>query len=411
MRQFYIFITLSVILNISEASREDWSQWRGSNRDGVASTEVVPKKWPRDLTKAWKLEVGEGHSSPVVMSGRVYTFTREGEEEVARSIELATGKTIWRSAYAAPYTVYPGAAGHGTGPRSTPVLWKKQLFTFGISGILSSFDAETGGRKWQKVFEGLFAEAAPPFGASMSPMIADGILIAHVGGHEGGALMALDPITGNEKWVLKGEGPSYASPILFASQGSKQIVLQAHRKIMAVDLHSGKLLWSIPFITPCNQNIVTPLQAGDTLIFSSLDTGTFALRINKKDEFWIPERIWSTAEVSMYMSSPVYVDGRIIGMSHKKQGQFYALDSRTGALLWTSEGRVAENAAFVVAKENVLVLKDDGVMYVLPTNSKAFAPIRTYEVSNTATWAHPVPVTSGLLVKDLITLTLWTYSS
>jgi len=56
---------------------------------------------------------------------------------------------------------------------------------------------------------------------------------------------------------------------------------------MGVALMTGKLLWSIPFVTPCDQNIVTPVVANDLLIFSSHDTGTFAVRITKKGDAWI----------------------------------------------------------------------------------------------------------------------------
>lgn len=143
--------------------------------------------------------IGAGHSSPVVWKDKVYTFSREGEEEVARSIDIATGTVLWRSSYSAPYRVYPGAAGHGSGPRSTPVFWQNRLFTLGISGILSAFDGQTGGLKWQKKFDEKFPEAAPPFGASMSPLVAGNLLIAHVGGHKGGALTAFEIETGNEK--------------------------------------------------------------------------------------------------------------------------------------------------------------------------------------------------------------------
>ena len=110
---------------------------------------------------------------------------------------------------------------------------------------------------------------------------------------------------------------------------TKQIVAQAHRKIISVDLNNGKLLWSIPFVTPCDQNIVTPLVAGDLLIFSSLDTGTFAVRIQKKDDVWTTEKVWEIQDISMYMSSPIYIDGKIIGMSHRKQGQLFAIDAKS----------------------------------------------------------------------------------
>jgi outer membrane protein assembly factor BamB len=389
---------------------DQWSQWRGTNRDGIVR-DIFPATWPASLTNKWQIPVGEGQSSPVVWNDIAYTFTRENEEEVARGINITTGKVLWRSSYSAPYKIYSGAASYGSGPKSTPVIFKNKLFTLGISGILSAFDAKTGAIQWQKKFEGIFPEASPPFGASMSPLVAGDLLIAHVGGHKGGALTAFEIETGNERWSFIGEGPSYSSPIVIEVSGVKQIVAQAHRKIISVDLTDGKLLWLIPFVTPCDQNIVTPLVAGDLLIFSSLDTGTFAVRVQKDNEGWSTNKVWEINEVSMYMSSPLYINGKIIGMSHRKKGEFFAIDAKSGSTLWTSPSKIAENAALLADTNSILILKDDGEIQILDVNAQKFEPIRTYKVSESSTWAHPVPWSNGLLIKNDDSLILFGYGS
>jgi outer membrane protein assembly factor BamB len=404
-----ILVMLVLIMQNLHAA-DQWPQWRGTNRDGIARN-IFPSNWPNALTKKWQLQIGEGQSSPIVWNDTAYTFTREGEEEVTRAINITSGKIIWRSSYPAPYKVYSGAVSYGSGPKSTPVIFQNKLFTFGISGILSAFDAQTGKLKWQKKFDGKFPEASPPFGTSMSPLVAGDLLIAHVGGHKGGALTAFEMETGNERWSFVGEGPSYSSPIVIDVSGVKQIVAQAHRKIISVDLTDGKLLWSIPFVTPCDQNIVTPLAAGDLLIFSSLDTGTFAVRVQKNNEGWSTNKVWEIDEVSMYMSSPLYMDGKIFGMSHRKQGEFFAIDAKSGSIVWTSPPRIAENAAFLANEKSILILKDDGEIQILNGDAKKFETIRTYKVSDSSTWAHPVPVTAGLLIKNDDSLILFEYDS
>ena len=408
--KFISSIVFMFLIACTSEGFDEWMQWRGPNRDGITKN-LLPGKWPQELTRKWQIKIGSGASSPVVSNGRVYTFTREGEEEVARSIEIASSSVLWRTSYPAPYNVYPGAAEHGSGPRSTPVISQDTLFTFGISGILSAFDARKGTLKWQKKFDQKFPEAAPPFGASMSPLVSGNLLIAFVGGHKGGALIAFDVETGNEKWNLTGDGPSYSSPIIVKLNGTDQIVTQAHRKIMGVDLNTGKLLWSIPFVTPCDQNIVTPLVAGDVLIFSSLDTGTFAVRVQKQGNVWSTQKVWSINDISMYMSSPLYIEGNIIGMSHKKQGQLFAIDAKSGSILWTSTGKIGENAAIIADDQSIVILKDDGELQIISPYTKDFEAIRTYSVSKTSTWAHPVPISSGLLIKDNDSLTLWSYES
>jgi outer membrane protein assembly factor BamB len=335
-----------------------------------------------------------------VDSGTVYVFGREGERETVRALELSTGKTQWRQGYEAPYDVYPGAASYGSGPRSTPVAHEGRLFTLGISGILTALDARDGRVLWRRDFAGRFKAQAPPFGTAMSPMMANGLLIVHAGGHEGGALIAFEPATGAERWTLEGDGPSYSSPILTSFAGQPQIVIQVHRRILGVDPAVGRILWSVPFVTPCDQNIVTPLRAGALLVVSSLSNGTQGMRIARRGAEWTAEPAWQTRDVSMYMSSPVLAGGRVIGLSHRKRGQYVALDPDDGAVVWTSEPGQGENAALVVAEGSLLVLQGDGSLLVLPADAESFTPRRRYQVSESATYAHPVPTGLGILVRD-----------
>ena len=45
----------------------DYPQWRGKARDGSASAFSKPKSWPEKLTRRWKIEVGEGYATPIVV--------------------------------------------------------------------------------------------------------------------------------------------------------------------------------------------------------------------------------------------------------------------------------------------------------------------------------------------------------
>jgi outer membrane protein assembly factor BamB len=343
----------------------------------------------------------------VVAGNAVFLFSREGDKEVARALDLRTGAALWRQGYAAPYSVYPGAISYGAGPKSTPVVHRGRLFTLGISGVLTCFSTTDGRIQWQKDFTGRFPATAPPFGTSMSPMVVGGLLIVHAGGHDGGALIAFDPESGKERWSLAGDGPSYSSPILASFDGQLQIVIQVHRRILGVDPVHGTILWTLPFVTPCDQNIVTPLLAEGTLVVSSVDQGTLGIQVSRSGASFVPKTVWHNPDVSMYMSSPVLAGGRMLGLSHKKKGQFFALDPATGKVGWESEAGRGENAAFVLAHGVVLALQGDGTLLVLPSKGPAFAPIHRYRVAESATLAHPVPTALGVLVKDEASLSLF----
>ena len=65
---------------------QDWPQWRGPNRDGVMRFSE-PKAWPEKLTTKWKVPVGEGYASPIFAGGRILQFARQGDNEVAMSVD------------------------------------------------------------------------------------------------------------------------------------------------------------------------------------------------------------------------------------------------------------------------------------------------------------------------------------
>jgi outer membrane protein assembly factor BamB len=127
----------------------DWPQWRGPNRDGSLATFAAPPTWPENLTRRWKVEVGTGYATPIVVANRVYAFSRQDEDEVMRALDAETGKTIWETRYATQFKMNPATARHGPGPKSTPTFADGRLFTLGMTGIVTAFDAATGKQLWQ----------------------------------------------------------------------------------------------------------------------------------------------------------------------------------------------------------------------------------------------------------------------
>jgi outer membrane protein assembly factor BamB len=413
MSRFISMPTAAVILLVligavhAPADAQDWPQWRGPGRDGLITSFREPKAWPARLEQAWQVTVGTGHSSPLVEGRRVYLLSRQGEQEVVSCLDLETGKPIWRDLYQAPYTVNSAATRHGKGPKSTPVLQGGTLFTLGIGGILSAYDAESGRLRWRREFASEYPKTSPLYGAAMSPIVERGLLIAHVGGHGNGALCAFNVETGKTVWSWTGDGPGYSSPIAADLGGMRQVVTQSQKNVVAVSPVDGTLLWSLPFTTAYDQNAVTPVVSADTVIVSGLDNGVSAYRVTRAGSAWRPERVWENRDVSFYMNTPVLAGGTLYGMSHRNKGSFVALDARTGAALWATPGRAGDNAAALVAGETLLLLTTDGELIVSKANRAGFEERRRYTVAASATWAHPVVTRAGILVKDAETLALW----
>jgi outer membrane protein assembly factor BamB len=388
---------------------EDWPQWRGPMRDGSLPSFHEPKVWPEKLAKRWKIPIGLGHSSPIYAASRIYVFSRQQDNEVISSINPEDGKVFWRQSYAAPYKVNPAAEAHGQGPKSTPVFADGKLYTLGIGGILSCFNAATGEVLWRKDFSKQFQQTSPLFGTAMSPVVDNGLLIAHVGGNDNGALTGFDAASGDIKWAWNGDGPGYASPVIAAPGGVRQVVTQTQQNIVGVDEASGELLWQIPFSTPYVQNIVTPVFFRSTLIYSGLSKGTFGVTVTKARGQWSTMELWNNQEVSMYMSSPVLSGNLLFGFSHKNKGQFFCLDANTGKMQWVSDPRQGDNAAILQVGQRLLLLKDDGELIVAPVSAKGFEPMRRYKVADSPTWAHPLVLEKGIVIKDADSLAFWSF--
>jgi len=382
----------------------DWPQFRGPNRDGSVPSFTEPKAWPERLTQKWKVQVGDGYATPVLVGDRVYAFTRQGANEVMQALDAASGKTLWQQRYPAPVTVNPAAQAHGPGPKSTPTFAAGRLHTLGMGGIVTAFDAASGKIVWQKPA----GSVLPLFGTALSPLVDRGLAIVHVGGHNQGALTAFDAATGAVKWTWNGDGPAYASPIAVDVGGVRQVIAQTQDNIVGVSAADGRLLWRRPFTTEFTQNIITPIMLGDTVLIAGYQKPTAAFRVVKNGEQWRTTDAWQNEALSLYMANGVVVGDALFGLSHRNRGQYFLLDVKTGKTLWTGMPRQAENAAIAHAGNIVFSLEDDGDLIVGRVNGTKFEEIRRYKVSDSATWGQPAISGNRIFVKDASAITLWT---
>ena len=402
---FYLLFALPIHVSLAQ----DWPQWRGPHRDGLVASFTPPTAWPENLKPVWKIQVGIGHASPVVVGRKVYLHSRQGEEEVVAAFDLDTGKQLWRDSYAVAYQMNPAATSHGKGPKSTPVIYNDKIYTLGITGVLSCYDTSAGKLKWRKEFSKQFKATSPLYGTAASPLAVDGLVVAHVGGNDSGALTAFNADTGEVKWSWAGDGPGYASPVVFETGGTKQIVTQTQKFIAGFDLGTGKLLWQIPFETEYVQNCVTPVVYKDTVILSGLDKGTMAIKTMQRGDKWETQLVWRNPDVSMYLNTPVLDGDYLYGLSHKRKGQFFCLDARSGKTLWSSNGREGDNAAMVIAGQLLFSLTDGAELIVARCDPKQFEIVKKYSVAQSPTWAHPVIVSNRVLIKDVSSLALMSF--
>jgi len=398
-----IVVAAGLFTFASSVFAQDWPQWRGPHRDGATTSFDAPASWPDQLTERWKVEIGYGYATPILVGDRIYMFTRQGEDEVMSALDVASGDVTWRTSYPAPFEIMSATRSHGPGPKSTPAFSDGRLFTLGMTGTVTAFDAETGRQLWQNSGQ----PVQPLYHTATSPLVDGDLAIVHVGGHDDGALTAFDVATGDVRWSWDGDGPAYGSPMVFELSGTRQVVTFTQENFVGVSLESGELLWRRPYTTASTTTSQTPILYEETVIEAGRGNGITAIRVAREGDTWTTENVWHTDEVSLHMTNGVAIDGVLFGLSHLNSGQYFALDLDNGEVLWKSEPRQAENAGIVRAGDTIFSLQDDGELVVVRHSRTSFDVLGRYQVADSPTWTQPTVSGNRIFVKDVSTLALF----
>ena len=190
----------------------DWTQWRGPNRDGAVAVVHGAGALARAADAAM-----EGRGRPRLRHAarrrqprlHVLAAGRQRGDERARRATAARccGRPAIRRrsrCTAPPRRMAPDRNRRRCSSNG-------RLYSIGMTGVVTAFDAATGKQLWQKPAPRpcrLYTSHA------FSPLVDGGPVIFHVGGHDKGALTAFDAITGDVKWSWNGDGPGYGSPIV-----------------------------------------------------------------------------------------------------------------------------------------------------------------------------------------------------
>jgi len=391
---------------LSLAAGADWPQWRGPSRDGVAVGMTLPDPWPKELKTLWQVQVGLGHSSPVVAAGKVVVMSRADDAEVVRCCDAKDGRVLWTTTCdSVPYTPRPAARAHGKGPFATPTIAAGKVYTFGISGILSCYDLEKGKLLWRRDFAKDFKKTYPMWGSANSPLIEGNLCILGVGARNNGALVALEKNSGEAVWKRAIDGPAYASPIAVNLAGERQVVTLMQRKVVGVAASNGKVLWQAPFTTQYEMNIVTPVVRKDMVVYTGYKAGTMAVRIRREGDKFSAEPAWANKEESMFLSSPVVHGDHLFGLSMRGRGTLVCLNLEDGKTAWASPGRMGQYASIVRVRDKLLVLKTGGELLPVAAASNGYKELGKVRLTNRPVYAHLAVTSNRIYLKDKTHLT------
>ena len=401
------------VFTACSAGAEDlnWTGWLGPERNGSVAGFEVPQAWSKEIQKSWTVQAGTGYGTPIVVDDRVFQHGRLAGKEVVSCFNLRDGKRLWQEGEEVAFKMGGGADFHGKGPKSSPVYADGRLFTLSITGVLTARDGKTGKQLWRRDYREEFQQNHPYWGVSTSPIVDGKQLVVHLGNDDSGALIGFDTATGKEIWRHGKEGTSYSSPLVVEIDGVRQIVQWTHEDVIGVESQTGKLLWSFHFPhRGNNQNMPTPVYHRGHLLVGGENRGIKNIQIVKTNEnAWKAVEVWHQEEVALDMSTAVINDEHLYGMSHYKLGRLFCLDPESGKVHWQTRGREGDNVAFLTIPGHVLALNDKGTLKVLRADPAKYEEIISYEVADSPTWAPPVLLADGFLIKGHDTLTRWVF--
>ena len=381
------FLSLCVVMSLaSVAAADDWPQWLGLKRDG-ASAEIV-KPWKEPLKVAWTQPVGEGHGGPVVANGKVYLHARTPgkNEEVLSVFDAATGKPAWSSMYPRVETKIP----FGNGPRGAPCVVDGKVYTYGISGILACFDANSDKIHWQVDTAKVYNAPTLTFGCSCSPIVVDDKVIINVGA-KGASIVAFDKNTGKEQWKILNDGATYSSPIVIGNEKSPQVVFLTAKGLVSIAPKDGSVYWQQPLVDFILESSTTPAVVGDILFGTSITFGGLGLKLEENDGKPAAKKLWTNSKLNCYFATPVAVEKdtlyMVTGSLLQKTAVLHCVNASDGKILW-SKGKVGTyHASLLRTGDNkILMVEEPGSLVLLEHNREKYTELSRSKICD-STWA------------------------
>ncbi|MDB5307020.1 MAG: hypothetical protein JWO38_1222 [Gemmataceae bacterium] len=408
MTRLFLSSPLALTFALTLAPAADWPQWRGPNRDGVAPGADLPAKWPAEPpAPKWKAFVGEGYSGPAVAGGKVFIMGRVKGDERCLCLDAETGKDRWKVEY--PETFQAPDPTAGRGPNATPTVDGDRVYMFGLGGVLHCLDTAGGKVLWKHdcraeywgVRKGLLGDDAwfPPCGAAASPLVDGDVVIVPVGGKKAGAFTGFDRKTGGLVWKALDDRSSYASPVVAAPAGVKQLVGFTGTRMVGLGHADHDLLWAVPFKARFEQTVISPVVWRDLVIVAGEGKATTAVRVTESHGKVTADTAWTSEDLKSYLTTPVVFADHLLGYD-TRTNRLVCVALETGVTAWTSPRVPGKYHSIVLAGDVALVLNSEGTLFVVKVSPKEYTELAKWKVAEKGTWAHLAVAGNRLYVKD-----------
>jgi outer membrane protein assembly factor BamB len=354
--------------------------------------------WPQDGPRiAWQRQVGAGFSGPVVAGERLILFHRVGDNEVVECLDPANGKERWKFSYA---TTYRDDFGFDEGPRATPVIAGKQVFTLGAEGVFHALDLEMGKKQWNHRLNEEYKVNKGFFGVGTSPLVEGPLVVLNVGGRqEKAGIVAFERRTGKEVWRATDHEASYSSPTAATIDGVRHLLFFTREGLVSLD-PLGDVQFNKRWRARINAsvNAATPLVLdGHVFVSTSYSTGAFVAKV-KADGL---DLLWSNDEsLSNHYNTSVRAGDYLFGLDGRQESgvELRCVEWKTGKVKW---GRPRFGcAALIRTGEQVLALNEFGELVLFEAKPEAYRELARAKILDKPTRAAFALADGRLFARD-----------
>ena len=405
----------------SPVAADDWSQWRGKNRDGVWRESGILTKFSKgDLEPVWRQPIGTGYSSPTVAQGKVVLmdFDDSKQNESIRCFDAKTGKSVWSHTYHSEYRI-----SYAAGPRAAVTIDDGKAYALGAMGRLHCLDVSDGSVVWEDDLNKSYRISAdkrmPIWGIACSPIVMGDLVIIQLGAKDAG-VVAFNKQSGNEVWRSLDDRGQYSSPVMVKQNEKDVLICWTGDSVAGLNPLSGETYWRHPFApTRMPIGVATPIVQGNRVFMTSFYDGAMMLELSQTEmavtELWheIGPNEKVTKAIHSIISTPIWIGEHIYGVD--SYGELRCIKASDGSRVWEDLTAVKKNRwatiHFVPNGENIWMLNEQGELMVgqlspeglqVTSRESILAPdqMRSRNRKDGVCWSHPAFADKCVFVRN-----------
>lgn len=377
-----------------QSDNDEWRNWRGPSRNGMAAEQQPPLSWSDSENILWSIPVqGRGHASPTVVGNQVILASSdvESETQFVVSYDLENGAEQWRTVCNKGNfnpQIYPT----NTHASSTVCSDGERLFAVfnnNRAAQLVALDL-AGNILWEKKAAD-FIPQRYQFGFGASPILHNGNVIVTSECEQRGAIVAFRVTDGEEIWRIdRPRATSYSTPSIAEVAGREQMVISGGNRVESYDPATGDLLWSVDaqWVVTCGTAVWDDQRfyvsggfpRGQTLAVEADGSGKIA---------------WEN-RVKFYEQSLLLYDGYLYGLADT--GVAYCFRASDGKEMWKERLEQGVSASPVLANGNIYISVESGTTFVFRATPDGYEEVARNKLGDVA-YATPTFVRNRILLR------------